>query len=983
MMSKPSVPADLIAISSVSIDSVFDLERAGDLIRSPIIPEVIAPLMAQARSELSALLGRNELELQDRAFDDLIGNYQQTLARLTNLVLIQRFSSFHLVNNPLWRPQIAEPGPAPAGKSRRMLDAYIAWEEIEKVLAPDGPYPELAALLGKARKNWLYATEELLLRVAGHRDAIAGLLGVTTEQLGSLTGARFGISDPHNEGRTVAILSFGNRKVVYKPRPIEAELAWNAIATDVVHAVMAGSHYLPKVLSFEGYGFMEFVYTSDCADEDAVKRCYFRYGMLTAIAHALGACDLHHENILVAGEHPVVIDSEPLFRARLAMSDSGDSRLEVEQNLSMADIEVRESVLELGILPIVMTSPLAPRDQRDTTAHPAAQEIQIGALCAYARNPLTDMLPCALGSDDIQIRAYPVASGEFPNLPTCGGTPQFPKDYLDDITAGFSATHAYFRANKARYISDGGILDQFANCRIRLLARPTMDYMSVLSRSLSPEVLRSSEARRRLIAADLEAVGKYRMDTVSKLLPHEINSLMDGDVPLFDLASSDVACAGAKLYASPLACAKTRLDGMDEFDCFMQVAQIREQLQRKDEVIAGQRPRRFERAAARQHAFDIVDGLASSALQLGDSASWVYATYAPGFSTTMCHIDRESLYEGAAGTALVVAEAARLAGRDDWMRLAISVLKPVIERRETRSALRSGGMARGIGGLIYTLTRIAAASGQQQLLDVATDIALEHGLALAQNDTLDEVLYGRAGLLLALLALHRRSPSSRLLAIADATAAELVNRASVDGDSACWPLAGGKSMPHVSHGSSGIAMALSRWARLREDERAARLAVQALQHDDSFWIGHERGWADGRFMDMEMRERTNWSWCNGRSGALLARAAVADALGTTFMSSAVEQAMDAGGSDILSEVSPGLCCGTVGALDALISVQSRHPSANIDACVSRASTLLTCNTPASQYSMMSGSLFSGTAGLAFGLLRVACPEEIESVLWFG
>lgn len=964
------------------MDTAYDLESAGQLIRSPIIPEVIEPLLAQARLELGEVLHRNGWEVQPPVFDHLLDHFRQTLSRLTNLVLIQRYSSFHLVNHPLWRPQVAAPGAAPAGKSRRMLDAYIAWEEIEKVLAPDGPYPELAALLATARQNWLCATEELLQRITQHGEDIAGLMGLTTAQLNDLTGVRFGVSDPHHGGRTVAILHFGDHRVVYKPRAIEAELAWNTIAADVLHNVLPGPHYLPRVLSCAGYGFMEFVPARDCLDAEAVHRCYYRYGMLTALAHALGTCDLHHENILVAGEFPVVIDAEPLFRARLAMSDAGQSRLQIEQNLSMAEIDVRESVLELGILPIVMTSPLAARDAENGPAAPAAQEIQIGALCAYARHPLTDLLPCAMGSDDIQIRAQPVASRSHPNLPTLDGLPQFPQDYLDDIIAGFQSTHAYLREHKARYIAAGGILDQFAGCRIRLLARPTMDYMNILSRSLSPEVLRSSEVRRKHIATDLEAVGKYRMDGVSALQPHEVESMMRGDVPLFDLTSSALACADSSLYDSPLACAKNRLRGMDEFDCFMQVAQIREQLQRTDEQVYRNRPTAFDAAAARQHALDIVGGLASTAQKLGDSATWVYATYAPGFSSTMCHMDRESLYEGAAGTALVVAEAARMAGRDDWMHLAINVLKPVLEGEEIKSVQRSGGMARGAGGLIYTLARMAGASGQQQLLDTATAIALKHGVNLARHDTLDEVLYGRAGLLLAVLALYRRHPASPLLAVADSIAAELMARARVDSHGACWPLANGQSMPHVSHGSAGIAMALARWAKVRGDDRAATLALRALQHDDSFWIDHERGWADGRFMGMEMPERTNWSWCNGRSGALLARAAVADALGTSFLGHTVENALDADYGDILTEVSPGLCCGTVGALDALLCVHAQHPHHTLDGYVSRIASMLTCHTPASQYSMMSGSLFSGTAGLAFGLLRAACPAQVESVLWF-
>src|SRR5262249_50724185 len=155
---------------------------------------------------------------------------------------------------------------------------------------------------------------------------------------------------------------------------------------------------------------------------------------------AVGACDLHHENVIVTGEHPVVIDAEPLFRARLATSERGDTRLKIEQNLSLADLDVRESVLELGLLPMAMQVPSEGAPDGETQR---IREVEIGALCAYAASPLTELLPCALGTDDIQMRAHEVAATSFPNLPRRGGAACLPQDYVDDIVSGFEAAHEH------------------------------------------------------------------------------------------------------------------------------------------------------------------------------------------------------------------------------------------------------------------------------------------------------------------------------------------------------------------------------------------------------------------------------------------------------------------------------------------------------------------------------------------------------------
>ncbi len=961
-------------------DEPIDIEIAAGLNRSPVIPEIINPLIKSAEKELLEIIAKKGWSVSKSAVDDLVKHYEQIVARLTNAVLIQRFSSFHLVQNPLWRPKFASPGFSTDNKPRDVLDAYIMWEETEKVFAADGPYPELARLLSIARTNWLNCSEELLTRTLCHHDEIAAVIGVSQSSLGSITGIRFGISDPHNHGRTVAILSYNDKKIVYKPRTLDSELAWNSILRRIMEACIPDrTVYLPEVLSYPGYGFMEYVNSEECENEDSVKRCYFRYGVLMATAHALGTCDLHHENVIIKGEHPVVIDPEALFRARLATSEFGKSQLKIDQNLNMTDIDVRESVIELGILPIIMTSPLKKVQEKDEMEE---QEVEIGSLCAYAHKPYSDMVPCDQGTDNLHLQLHKVAAKEFPNLPSCKGEWRFPAQYLEEITAGFSCAHKYICQHKEEFTMDGGILDQYSKCRIRLLARPTMDYMNAFIRSLSPQVLRSLESRRELITSDLKTLGKFRMDTVNELLPIEIESIANGDIPLFDMCSDKESYEGVKLYASPLQCSKMRLGSMDEFDCLVQLTQIRGQLLRRERDIIDSKPLSLENKAISKHALDIFDAIAKTAITVEDAPCWVNASYAPGYQSTMAHVDRESLYDGTIGTALALAEAAKISQCEDWMRIAVKAVDPIVKQGVSKSVHRGGGMASGLGGVIYSLTRIANASGKEELLDAAIRIATENGKQAAETDALDEVLYGRAGLLLSLIALYNKKPSSKLLNIMDYTAVGIMSRADISEDGAFWRNSAGKVMPHASHGSSGIAMALSRWAKLRGNEDAAEIALKAMHHDDTFWIDQEQGWADGRFQGVELDEKTNWSWCNGRSGALLSRLAVAEALNGRFLSDNVEKAFTAKETDILKDVAPGLCCGTAGALDALLKVNSTLLNTDIARCTEQATRLLATKSTLNHYSMLTPSLFCGTAGFAFSLLRAAHPALIDSLLWF-
>jgi lantibiotic modifying enzyme len=176
-------------------------------------------------------------------------------------------------------------------------------------------------------------------------------------------------------------------------------------------------------------------------------------------------------------------------------------------------------------------------------------------------------------------------------------------------------------------------------------------------------------------------------------------------------------------------------------------------------------------------------------------------------------------------------------------------------------------------------------------------------------------------------------------------------------------------------------MSLARWARIRGDSEAAETALGALAFDDRFWLEEERGWQDIRLPAENTKQHTTWTWCNGRSGALLARQAVAEALQLSNPSPLVSAALHADMADALSGFAPGLCCGTPGVVDSLLQIDN-HESGNQLSALSRGIELLTSDFPSSHYSTLAPSLFQGTAGLGFALLRAAHPKKIKSILAF-
>ncbi|WP_343689999.1 type 2 lanthipeptide synthetase LanM [Chitinophaga sp.] len=932
--------------------AIYDISLASRINSEPVIPELTEPLCQQAATLLKELLASKDFTIQPGVFQHLIDWYGKIIARLTNNLLIQRYSSFFLSVYPFWRPRNTAPGDCTPGTSREKLDAYIIWESEQNLFSGNEQYPELTRLLTLAQQNWLTVIEELFERIQRHsKDGIPALE--------ELTAIEFGISDPHDHGRTASILTFGEMKMVYKPRSLDGEYGWNYILDHLMDQGLNYNFFLPEVLNFDGYGFMEFVDPSTCHHPHEVANCYEKYGAILAIAHAFGTYDLHHENIIVQGDSPVVIDAEPLFRCLLANSESGEKRLKLDKNISLDNIESNESVMDIGMLPHTILSQL----DKDGNKH---VEFIAGALHAFGNEPMKEYVFCGRGSDNLQLLEKQFTAATIPNLPSLHGEPQLPKAYLPEIEKGFRTAHQFLLTHRQQILYRDALLDQLRHLNLRLLLRPTVQYGVVFIRSISLQLLKSYEQRKQKILQDLKILGQLRIDAIDNIEMEEVAGIMDGDIPRFDVLAGSASAYNTTLLYSPVEMAKQRFERINEKELELQVATIKEKIS--------------EQSLRGQSAFGIIDSIVNAAIWIDDVPSWAYTAYAPGFGCTMVHADRGALYDGVLGTAVAIAEAGKLANNQRWMDTALKAIRPLAA---SISAGRGGGLARGLGGVIYGIIRIAAATNTPGNMQLARKIAVSYYKDVFAREELDEILHGRAGFLLAMIALYKRQPDSLLETIIEETAKTLIARSVSHDRGTCWKVMDGHSLPNISHGTSGMAMALARWYELSGDAKAREVLLGAMQYDNSFWEPAENGWADMRVAGLQDDQKTTWTWCNGRSGGLLSRLAVSQAIGTPFIDEYSAHALCASHTDILHETAPGLCCGTAGALDTLLKINEYHPSEHLQSHIAQATRLITSHTPDSHYSNLMPALFTGSAGLAFGMMRAAHPDQVQSMLWFG
>ncbi len=167
-------------------------------------------------------------------------------------------------------------------------------------------FPVAARLAGTVYTLELAAQVELLQRLAADLPTIERewRLRLAPGEPAVRT-LRLHLGDPHRAGRMVAAVEFSDAtRIAYKPRPLAVEQA-----LDELLAPVEPDRRRLRLLTRDGYGWCEWAEESAAAKP---ARLYERLGAIMAHAQVWGICDLHGGNIVLAGEHPLLIDPECL-----------------------------------------------------------------------------------------------------------------------------------------------------------------------------------------------------------------------------------------------------------------------------------------------------------------------------------------------------------------------------------------------------------------------------------------------------------------------------------------------------------------------------------------------------------------------------------------------------------------------------------------------------------------------------------------------
>ncbi len=861
-------------------------------------------------------------------------------------------------------------------------------------------YSVAARLCATVTDSWVDATAELVTRLAADLPSIEQTFN-RGKPLGVAATIRAGVSDPHEGGRGVAILRWDTgTTVVYKPRPVGLETCFRDLV-QWVNAEGALDLRALAVVARPTHGWIEFASHTPCENGAAAERFFERCGMLLCLAYVLNGSDFHYENLIAAGEHPMLIDMETLLGHRFELAENL-----ADQALSGRAARQRsmESVLNVRLLPLLKVAD--------------GQAFEVGGLggpsdaggagpqataVSYWKSPNTD----AMKLDRIDAAMAPGAD----NLPVVNGSRVQAAGHVSAIVSGFARAYRTMLSHVSELLSADGPLAAFRRQEVRFILRNTSLYAGALERCLHPRFLRDGIDR----GVQLDVLSRVFLTldarpAVWPIVEAERCALEQMDIPLFTARADSTSltlptgvtvqhCFRASAFDEVVA-RVGRLSASDlEAQCEIirgsfranavhgLVAPVGESSRVRKPIASGVAdPSRFA-ARAIETATRVATELRNASLGGEREGSWLGVSYLAEVRRYMLGPMSSNLFDGYAGIALFFAALEQVSGgRAGFRAIALSTAAPLrsrLDELEQSARMRRSvdvGAATGLGGLVYSLVRIGEFLNEPDFLRDASRIAtLITPATVDVADSLD-VVSGSAGAILGLLTLHSAAPNSGALDLAAAMAARLLDRRIENAQTGMqvFPTLRGRAEPGFAHGQAGIAYALSRLAHARNDAALRDAALEAIE-SERILLGDHLGAAEA----MESRA----AWSHGATGVGLARLGGESTADVPAVRAEVDVALEIARRHLLDGVD-SLCCGAVARLDFLVSAANRlNRPELLDVARDAASSLIDRADANGGYDsgwvengFWQAGLFHGAPGMCYTLLRLAHPTVLPSLL---
>jgi type 2 lantibiotic biosynthesis protein LanM len=984
--SPPAWIADAIWIEAALQTHNAKLAAALDQTDPCAFEHLFMPLVEQAEAQLwSNISARTFDNLNESARAGLRLSLLKELSGLSSPAIYERFDKARKANAA--KPQ--------QGAGASHYDQFVAEMKARGFRHLFEDKPVLLRLIAAITRQWIDTSREFVQRLDADLAAIRrDILHSSAD--GRIAKMESDLSDPHNGGHSVQIVSFEDgSRVVYKPKDLRLDVAWHNLIERLNRADPPIELKAMRAIARDGYGWTEFIDHTGCADQEGCDRFFRRAGAWLALFHCFAATDMHQENMIAAGDHPVPIDLETILQATAEEYKTGEPE---GQAFDAAMETVVNSVMMVGLLPAYGRSP-------DNNV------FAVGGMTSDSSSR-TKLKWNNINSDEMRPAKSKEAGKINPNLPHVDGRYAKFGDHIEDFVSGFER-YAKFLLHQSSNAKQGGLFDGFAGAPVRKVIRATRFYYMLLQRlknhrTMDDGVVWSAQADFVARLADWEKDS----DPVWPLQRAERSALVTLNVPHFVSPSDgneirDAAGISIHTDAIPgMDRARARVQSLDEQEIAWQITVIRQNARSGSKSVASPpgsvgltQPLHLDPAGAptKEIFFAEADRIAAAlshhAIRRGSGAAWIGLDWLGDSDVSQLVRLGPELYNGVSGIAVFLAAHSRVTGSASSGELALAGISYLRKKLRSRNAARMArslgiGGAAGLGSIVYALTVMSKCLNDDSLLADAHAAAELFTDDLITADKQLDVIGGSAGAILGLLRLYRDSQSGDVLGRAIKCGEHLIAQ------SRCGPEGrrswvgqgfGSQGLNGMSHGAAGFAYAFASLSAATGRDDFARAASECIVFEDLSYDAGRNNWPDLRGGEPA------WpcQWCHGAPGIGLARIATTKRGGmdAKLLATDIRNAVEGAKRGWPGPVDT-LCCGTLGSIEFFCEAGSALDRNDLRELGTRR-LMEVAQTAAStgDYRWHSGKaqfnlgLFRGLAGVGYTLLRRVDSSLPNVIIW--
>jgi type 2 lantibiotic biosynthesis protein LanM len=466
----------LINVDSIKVETLGNNDCT-DINEQIPFEEILLPFIYVARQRLVTEAGSHYDLLSEESHASFERRLLWRLSYICSPTIELEFSVFRATKQPSVTRFLENLGK----NSKEYYQNFVEYLFEGGLLKFFQEYPVLARLAATVTDLWVDATREFICRLESDKLEIQHTFQPDTE-LGQVVAVQANLSDYHNNGRSVIAVQFASSlKLIYKPKDIGLEEAYFRLLSWFNEQSLFLPFKLLKIINRSTYGWVEFAESLPCKEQAEAQRYYQRAGALLCLVYILEGTDLHNENIIACGEHPVLIDLETLMHP---VFNHSEALRNVKNAQELAYQKLNFSVLRSGLLPY---GQFQVGNRNYDSSGLGGSNIQETLFPVKKwKNINSDMMVVAQEYEKVSPHA---------NVPSLEGFYLSLSDYYKEFVDGFRQMYELLIERKQILLSPDSPLTMFAKQQVRFVFRPTAVYSSLLEKTLNPKFMRDGVDR--------------------------------------------------------------------------------------------------------------------------------------------------------------------------------------------------------------------------------------------------------------------------------------------------------------------------------------------------------------------------------------------------------------------------------------------------------------------------------------------------------